>query len=205
MHLSSRLRSVSVALVLGITVTIWIAGQVASPARGGGFGGKAGGPNEEAPAEPVRTVYLSAPMTVQAAKTWLRLQESVSVSFANDTPLDDFLRFVKDETRGKEKKESGIRFFVDPAGLQEAEKTMRSLIVIDLEEVPLATVLELTLHQLGLRYYVQKDGIVMISSEGSDTPGAMDDPSALILGNLSTLQTEVSALRREVARLRPGR
>jgi hypothetical protein len=201
----SRLRSVAVVLVLGVVVTLLIVGQVASPARGGGFPAQAGGQNEEAPPAPVRTIYLASPMTVQAAKTWLRLQEHVTVSFPHETPLVDFLGFLKDETRGKDKQEPAIRFFVDPAGLQEADNAMTSPVVIDLEEVPLATVLELTLHQLGLRYYVQKDGIVMINSDNSDTPGTMGDPGALILDNLSKLRTEVSTLKREVARLRYGR
>jgi hypothetical protein len=201
MRTAPRLRSV--ALILGLLATLVI-GQVSMPARGGGFMGNNNAAKGETPPEPVRTIHLSAPVTDQAAKTWLKLQEPISVSFANETPLEDFLKFLKDATRGKDK-EPGIRFFVEPGGLQEAEKTMTSPIVIDLEEVPLAMVLELTLHQLNLRYYVQKDGIVMVTSESTDDPGTMGDPTALILDSLSTLQAEVAALRHEVAKLRPGR
>jgi hypothetical protein len=202
MRTAPRLRSV--ALILGVLATL-IIGQVSTPARGGGLGGNSNATKVETPPEPVRTIHLSSPVTAQAAKTWLKLQEPISVSFVNETPLEDFLKFLKDATRGKDRKEPGIRFFVEPGGLQEAEKTMTSPIVIDLEEVPLSTVLELTLHQLGLRYYVQKDGIVMITAENTDDPGTMGDPTALLLDSLSTLQAEVAALRHEVAKLRPGR
>ena len=204
MRIALRSRSVAVASVLGLLATLLI-GQASLPVRGGALAGKGNGEKDEAPPEPVRTVYLSAPMTAQAAKTWLRLQETVSVSFPNETPLEDVLKYLKEATRGNEKKDAGLRFYVDPAGLQEAEKTNTSPVVIDLDEIPLATVLELILPQIGMRYYVQKDGIVIITSANTDEPGMMGDPSPLILDSLSTLQAEVAALRREVSRLRPGR
>ena len=70
--------------------------------------------------------------------------------FANETPLEDFLKYIKDETRDQDKKGPGIPIYVDPVGLNQAEKTMTSPIVIDLEDIPVATVLELALRELGM-------------------------------------------------------
>jgi hypothetical protein len=201
----TALRFRSVALVVGVLATLLI-GHVAMPVRGGGFGGnekeKDGG---DAPAS-VRTVYLFTPMTPKAAQTWLKLQEPITVPFANETPLEDFLKFIKDETRGKDKQEPGISFYVDPVGLNEVERTMTSPITVDLENLPIATVLGLALRQLGLQYSVQKDGLVVITDmNGGEKPEPIDDPTPLVLEGIESLRAEVAALRREVSSLRKGR
>ncbi len=61
----------------------------------------------------------------------------------------------------------GIPIYVDPIGLQEAERSLNSTVQIDLEGVPLKTTLRLMLKQLGLAYTV-KDGFLMITSEDSE-------------------------------------
>ncbi|MBV8234029.1 MAG: hypothetical protein JO329_28960, partial [Planctomycetaceae bacterium] len=63
--------------------------------------------------------------------------------------------------------DTGIPIYVDPVGLQEAEKTMTSPVTLDLEGVPLKTTLRLLLKQLGLTYTV-KDGLLTITSESSE-------------------------------------
>jgi hypothetical protein len=90
-----------------------------------------------------------------------KLDEPVAMNFANETPLEDVLKYIQAASRGKN--DPGIPVYVDPVGLQEAEKTMNSRIQMNLEGVPLKTTLRLLLKQLGLAYCV-KDGMLIISS-----------------------------------------
>jgi hypothetical protein len=90
-----------------------------------------------------------------------KLAEPISMSFANETPLDDVLRYIKSATTGD--KDTGIPVYVDPAGLKEAGVELNSPVTLDLEGVPLRTTLRLVLKQLKLAYCV-KDGVLMISS-----------------------------------------
>ena len=83
----------------------------------------------------------------------------------NETPLDDVLKYIKQATTTPTF--SGIPIYVDPIGLQEAERSLNSTVQIDLEGVPLKTTLRLILKQLGLAYTV-KDGFMMITSEDSE-------------------------------------
>jgi hypothetical protein len=94
-----------------------------------------------------------------------KLDEPISMSFANETPLEDVLKYIKSATQGPN--DAGIPIYVDPVGLQEAEKTMTSPITLDLEGVPLKTTLKLLLKQLGLTYTV-KDGLLTITAENSE-------------------------------------
>jgi tetratricopeptide (TPR) repeat protein len=94
-----------------------------------------------------------------------KLDEPISMSFANETPLDDVLKYIKQATTTPTF--SGIPIYVDPLGLQEAERSLNSTVQIDLEGVPLKTTLKLILKQLGLAYTV-KDGFLMITSEDSE-------------------------------------
>ena len=94
-----------------------------------------------------------------------KLDEPISMSFANETPLEDVLKYIKSATQGPN--DSGVPIYVDPVGLNEAEKTMTSPVTLDLEGVPLKTTLRLLLKQLGLTYTV-KDGLLTITSESSE-------------------------------------
>ena len=49
----------------------------------------------------------------------------MSMPFANETPLEDILRYIKTATESPQL-QNGIPIYVDPAGLTEAEKTMTS-------------------------------------------------------------------------------
>jgi RNA polymerase sigma factor (sigma-70 family) len=93
-----------------------------------------------------------------------RLEDPISMSFANETPLDDFLKYIKQATTTPTS--SGIPIYVDPVGLQEAERSLNSTIQIDLEGVPLRRTLQLALTQLHMAYFVE-DGILVITSEDS--------------------------------------
>ena len=90
-----------------------------------------------------------------------KLEEPMTLHFPTETPLEEVLKHVKDATKGADGKRLSI--YVDPQALQEAEKTLESPVVIDLEDVPLRLSLRLVLKQLGLAYCV-RDGVVMIST-----------------------------------------
>jgi RNA polymerase sigma factor (sigma-70 family) len=103
-----------------------------------------------------------------------KLEEPVAMSFPNETPLDDVLKYIKHATQ--KSNDSGIPIYVDPQGLQEADKSLTSPIQIDLEGVPLRRTLQLLLKQLGLTYFVD-DGILVITSESEDEPRTKLGPS----------------------------
>jgi len=93
-----------------------------------------------------------------------KLDQPIAMSFPNETPLEDVLKYIKQATQGPN--DSGIPLYVDPLGLVEADKTMNALVSLDLEGVPLKTTLRLLLKQLGLAYQT-KDGVLIITSEES--------------------------------------
>jgi hypothetical protein len=90
----------------------------------------------------------------------------LDMPFKADTPLSDIVEYVRKGTSGSAFPE-GIPIYIDPQGLQEAEKTMASSVSIDLHGIPLRTSLRLLLKQLSLAYRVQ-DGLLTITSTYSD-------------------------------------
>jgi hypothetical protein len=90
------------------------------------------------------------------------LEQRVAMPFPTETPLETLLLHVKETTSALDGK--GIPVYVDPIGLQEAEKSMTSTVIFDAKDVPLQTSLRVCLRQLGLAYRV-KDGFVMITCD----------------------------------------
>ena len=90
-----------------------------------------------------------------------KLEEPISMSFANETPLEDVLKYIKQAT--VKPGQAPIPIYVDPVGLQQAERSLNSTVQLDLEGVPLKTSLRLILKQLGLAYCI-RDGVLIISS-----------------------------------------
>lgn len=82
--------------------------------------------------------------------------------FVNETPLEEVIKYIQTATVGKGM-EQGLPIYVDPAGLELAEKTMASPIRINLNEIMLKTGLRLMLKQLEMGYYV-KHGLVIITA-----------------------------------------
>ena len=111
----------------------------------------------------------------RSQRIFAELAKPLSMSFANETSLDDILKYVKKSTASPTYPD-GIPIYVDPIGLQEAEKSLTSTVTIDLQQVPLRTSLSLLLNQLGLAYQV-KDGLLKIISEVSANQElASDEP-----------------------------
>ena len=111
-----------------------------------------------------------------------KLEEPIAMSFPNETPLEDLLKYIKQATQGSSG--SGIPIYVDPLGLKDADKAMTSPIALDLEGVPLRRTLQLALNQLGLGYFVD-DGILVITSlesadEQSHLPPSRVEPSMIM-------------------------
>jgi hypothetical protein len=100
------------------------------------------------------------------------LEKPVDMSFANETPFEDVIKYVRTVTKGPQFPD-GIPIYVDPVGMQEAEKTNSSVVVINLARVPLKTSLRLLLKQLGLVYQV-KDGLLTITSAASEDVAVED-------------------------------
>jgi RNA polymerase sigma factor (sigma-70 family) len=94
------------------------------------------------------------------------LKKPVPMPFKNETPLEDVLTHIREQTKSQELPD-GIPIYVDPVGLNEAEKTMTSPITFDLKGVALRESLPRMLKQLGLVYMV-KDGLLSITSESSE-------------------------------------
>jgi hypothetical protein len=90
-----------------------------------------------------------------------KLDQPIPIQFPDKTPLEDVLKYIRAATQGPN--DNGIPIYIDPVGLQEAKKTMQSLVILDLEGMPLRTTLALMLKQLGLRYEV-RDGLLRITS-----------------------------------------
>lgn len=105
------------------------------------------------------------------------LGQLIDMSFPNATPLEDVIKYIRAATTSPTFPE-GIPIYVDPVGLQEAEKTITSPVVIDLKKVPLRKSLQLLLRQLGMTFEV-KDGLLTITCEY-----AADDSPTEDLGTL---------------------
>jgi hypothetical protein len=109
------------------------------------------------------------------------LERLVDVPFAAETPLKDVIAFVRDQTKSATFPQ-GIPIYVDPSGLQEAEKTEGSPVTFSLQNVPLKTSLKLMLAQVDLAYLIQ-EGILKITYRYSrDMEDEFDDRVAARFG-----------------------
>ena len=136
------------------------------------------------------------------------LKKPVPMSFRNETPLEDVLKYIRERTKGKELPD-GLPIYVDPVGLQEAEKTLVSPVQLDLTGVPLRETLRLVLKQLGLVYAVGNGMLTITSpkSEDSTTP-ILALAQKAELGQLSSNDmkhlVELFRLRAEIQRYASG-
>jgi hypothetical protein len=101
-----------------------------------------------------------------------RLGDLVPMKFVDETPLEEIIKHIKQATKSSDMP-GGIPIYVDPVGLQEAEKTLTSTVQgIDLEGVPLRRTLQLALSQLNLGYFIV-DGMLYITSDESASNGSI--------------------------------
>jgi hypothetical protein len=133
------------------------------------------------------------------ARVHAALERPIPMRFPRDTPLEDVLRYIRAASRGPDGK--AIPIYVDPIGLQEAERSMSSTVTIDVDDVALRTTLRLCLDQLFLTYRI-RDGLVLITSKQSAVTPVYEDPF-LIVGHclLALLAALLGAI---LATLAPG-
>ncbi len=131
------------------------------------------------------------------------LDKRISMPFDNETPLEDVIKYVKQVT-GSPDLPGGIPIYVDPVGLQEAEKSMTSTMRgMNLDGIPLRRTLQLLLKQLDLVYFVD-DGILCITSQETEDqiskgfgPSMAAEPSALMekLGKAERGELELNEMK----------
>ena len=113
-----------------------------------------------------------------------KLDQPIPMHFPGETPLDEVLKYIRESTR--ETNFPGIPIYVDPVGLQTAQRSMNSTVMIDLDAIPVKDALRLCLKQLGLGFNV-RDGFLMITDEDSATIPAYEDPVQVVGHSLLAL------------------
>ncbi len=127
--------------------------------------------------------FATDPDSVGATQTRIHraLSKRVRMRFPDETTLEEILKYIQEVTRGPDGRI--IPIYVDPIGLQEAEKSMTSTVKgVDLEGVRLETSLRLCLKQLELCYLV-KDGLLLITSQNDADPlfiAPQNDPYLIV-------------------------
>ena len=91
------------------------------------------------------------------------LEQTIPINFADETPLDDVLTYIKYATF-KEKKptDPGLPIYVDPV----VEQALTFKVRIDVNDAPLRLTLSLLLNQVGLVYLVKDDVLIISSPQG---------------------------------------
>lgn len=160
---------------------------------GGAFGGGKPGPSESEP--PIGYVQARR-MSPEATRVWLKLQEKIPMPFPKQTSLEDLVKHIQSSTADKETMPDGIPVYVDPVGLQDADKTMADTITINLKGIPLATTLKLALAQLSLAYRINPDGFLTITSTASEEPS--EEFETRLLNEIATLRRDMMVLQGEL-------
>ena len=148
------------------------------------------------------TKYIQIHRTAAAMHTQQMLQKVVAIPFVEETPFSEVLKFIK---RAAEESSPGsaLSLYLDPVGLFEADRTEESSVKLAIEGLNLEDSLHLICDQLGLSVEIRDNGLVYIDNKDSDKPTVESFPET-VLDQLSILQVEVQAMRRELGSLRTG-
>ncbi len=114
----------------------------------------------------------SAAMAGENARIREILERKIPMRFREETSLETVLDHIRTSTKAADGRELPI--YVDPQGLQDADKTMQSVVQIDLEASPLDTTLRLALGQLGLFFSVINGMVYITSSSSPYEPAQID-------------------------------
>ena len=168
-----KISAIVVLVTAGVLGTVVIAqnhrGTEPAAARPGGAAVEPPQNRPQPGAPPSGGAAAPAPGSDREQKTkqlLAALEEPIAMSFANETPLDDVLKYIKQATTTATY--PGIPIYVEPKGLADAKATIQSTVQIDREGVPLRITLNQALRPLGLSYIV-KDGFLMIDSRANVT------------------------------------
>lgn len=113
-----------------------------------------------------------------------KLDEPIPMHFPNETPLNDVLKYIRKAT--SEPNFPGIPIYVDPIGLQVAERTLDSTVQMEFDAIPVRDALRLILKQLGLSFSL-RSGFIIITDEDSATIPIYDDPIQVVGHSLLAL------------------
>jgi hypothetical protein len=117
------------------------------------------------------------------------LEKPIPMKFPGGTPLIAVLKYIQRANRGPYGNgipiinSNLIPIIDDPMGMQSAGMTEMSPVVLDLEGVPLRTILRLALKQVGRCFIVRNGGLIITSDafeQDSDGVWDPDDPCGLI-------------------------
>jgi hypothetical protein len=140
-------------------------------------------------AELTRKIVLTWDGSPRTAQALAKLDEPIAISFPEETPFNEVLKYIKTATATPSF--PGIPIFVDPAALQEVDRSLRSTTTINLEGVPLRTSLRLVAEQLRLAYYVSEGNVIIsspkiiqqrVEKEESENKGKKDQGRKLVHG-----------------------
>ena len=109
----------------------------------------------------------TAAMALENVRIREVLDRRMPMRFPQQTTLATVLDYIRAETRAVDGHELAI--YVDIDGLRDADRTMESLVQIDLEDRPLKLTLKLVLDQIRLLYEV-REGMVFVTSSSGDYP-----------------------------------
>jgi hypothetical protein len=128
----------------------------------------------------------TAPGSARTKAILAKLEKPISMPFANETPLDDLLKYINQATLDGPNDRAALPIYVDPIGLQEAKRTLTSTFTLNMEGTPLKVTLAQALGQLGLKYDVQDDVLVISSPDGIER----ERDATVVLPRLHTPQTK---------------
>jgi RNA polymerase sigma factor (sigma-70 family) len=177
----------AIAIILSATVlSVVVVGQGQLRNNPGPAPAATGQNAAGAPAQTSGQVAQPVPRNdVKTKQLLAALEEPVAMQFANATPLDDVLKYIKQATTSPTY--SGIPIYVNPDGLREAKRSLNSTIQINQEHAPLRTSLYQILKPLGLSYVV-RDGFLMIDSRANVTEIRLEEVDRKLDRVLDALQ-----------------
>ncbi len=114
------------------------------------------GENQKTPSAPVHPADIDRNKEIEQS-----LEKIVKMQFPNETPLEDVLKYIKEEA--KDAKGRPIPIYLNPMGLATVEKTITAPVTLDIDGLPLRTTLRLILDQLDMAYEIH-DGLLEINS-----------------------------------------
>ena len=124
-----------------------------------------------------------------------RLEERVSMPFPKETPLDEVLQHIRRVAK-KGPDDPAIPVYIDPLGLQQAERSVNSTVIIVEKSIALKDALTRVLTSLGMAYIVKDDVLIIsdprgIERERQEVPVRACDASAASPALMARLEEPV--------------
>jgi hypothetical protein len=107
----------------------------------------------------------TAKVSTRTKSILAKLEQRVSMDFADETPLDDVLKYIRQATI-KGQNDPELPIYIDPVGLREANRSLKSTVKLKVENSPLKVTLPQILKQLDLAHVVKDDVLIISSRKG---------------------------------------